>query len=75
MLNVKASDESVTAGGYGCRDGRCMVQLYSVAARGGAGVAGVQLRVIGYKVGQDEKSSCAAAQKDTTVFYEFLFAL
>lgn len=38
---------SVTARRYRCKDGSCLVELYSVDAHKDAGMAGVRLRAIG----------------------------
>lgn len=67
--------KSVTAGGYGCNDDCCLVQLYSGAAGGGAGVSGVGLRSIGGNTGEVNESGCAAVQEDSTGFYVFSFDL
>lgn len=49
--------------------------LCSAAARGGAEVAGMRLRVIGSRTGQTDESGYTAAQEDAMRFYGFLFDL
>lgn len=52
-----------------------MARLYSMAARGGAGMAGMWLHTIGSSAGKADKSVCGVGQEDTTEFYGFLFDL
>lgn len=52
-----------------------MVQLYNAVARGGPGIVGVRLCAIDCNAGETNESLCAAAQKNATEFFGFLFDL